>query len=350
VLCAAAISLLSVSSVVNPSAIAQQPAPPSTPIQGDEITPELEKSVARGLEFLAKNQGADGSVGGGGFAETGVTALAGIAFMAGGNLPGRGKYGDNVQRCLDYVLKNAQESGLLAENDGNGVMYSHGFAALFLAEVYGMTGDENVRERLQKAVRLIQQSQNAEGGWRYTPAPLDADISVTICQVMALRAARDAGIKVEKQCIDRAIDYVKKCQNTDGGFNYTAQGGGSMFPRSAAGVATLYYAGITGGDEIERGLKYLDGFKPGGANSGGGLGSHYFYGHYYAVQTMFLAGGEHWKAWFPAIRDELMQSQNAGNGSWSGEVSDTFCTSMALIILQMPNRYLPVFSGKGPGS
>jgi hypothetical protein len=349
-LCVALLALLAASSVGAPLVHAQQPAPADA-IRGDEITPELEKAVARGLEYLAKNQQADGSAGGSGFADTGITALAGVAFMAGGNLPGRGKYGENVQRCLDYVLKNAQDSGLLAENDGHGVMYSHGFATLFLAEVYGMTGDENVRERLQKAVRLIQQSQNAEGGWRYTPAPLDADVSVTICQVMALRAARDAGIKVEKQVIDRAIEYVKKCQNTDGGFNYVlGQGGGSMFPRSAAGVATLYYAGMTSGDEIERGLKYLDGFKPGGANSGGGMGSHYFYGHYYAVQTMFLAGGEHWKNWFPAIRAELLESQNDSTGSWTGEVSDSFCTSMALIILQMPNRYLPVFSGKGPGS
>jgi hypothetical protein len=229
-------------------------------------------------------------------------------------------------------------------------MYAHGFATLFLAEVYGMTADEQVKERLQKAIRLIQRAQNSEGGWRYTPVPLDADVSVTICQVMALRAARDAGIKVEKGVIDRAIDYVKKCQNNDGGFSYMlGQGGGSMFPRSAAGVATLFYAGIYQGPEIERGLRYINQFRP-GADAPRGMVPHYYYGHYYAVQSMFLAGGEQWARWFPAIREEVIARQDRQTGSWTGEVNNEYCTAMACIILQMPNRYLPVFSGKGPGS
>jgi hypothetical protein len=74
----------------------------------------------------------------------------------------------------------------------------------------------------------------------------------------------------------------------------------------------------------------------------------YFYGNYYSVQAMFLAGGDYWADWYPGIREQLIARQGTG-GNWSGEVSDDFCTSMALIILQMPNRYLPVFNGKGPG-
>src|SRR5436853_5499457 len=124
--------------------------------------------------------------------------------MAAGNLPGRGKYGDNVQKALDFVIANTQESRLIASDNSHGSMYGHGFATLFLGEVYGMTGNEDVKERLQKAVSLIEKTQNPEGGWRYQPAPYDADISVTICQVMALRAARDAGIKVDKGVIDKS--------------------------------------------------------------------------------------------------------------------------------------------------
>src|SRR5215207_2156141 len=112
-------------------------------------------------------------------------------------------------------------------------MYGHGFATLFLAEIYGMTGNEEVKEKLSNAVKLIQRTQNHEGGWRYQPAPYDADISVTITQVMALRAARDAGIKVEKEVMEKAIGYIKKCQCGDGGFSYVAgQGSGSGFARS----------------------------------------------------------------------------------------------------------------------
>ena len=67
--------------------------------------------------------------------------------MSAGHLPGRGKYGENVKKAVEFVLNNSQESGLLAADNSHGVMYSHGFAALFLAEIYGMTGDEDVKEK-----------------------------------------------------------------------------------------------------------------------------------------------------------------------------------------------------------
>jgi hypothetical protein len=320
-------------------------------VRGDEITDAQRKAVQLGLARLASHQRPDGCFGNPGDgmgSTTAVTALAGLAFMAQGNLPGRGQYGENVQKAVDYIIANSQESGLLVSEQSRGVMYSHGFATLFLAEVYGMTGDEQVKERLQRAVRLIQKTQNPQGGWRYMPVPYDADISVTICQVMGLRAARDAGIKVEKEVIDKAIEYVRKCQNPDGGFNYRLEGGGSGFPRSAAGVASLYYAGVFEGDDLKRGLEYVRRFRPG--REGAGPNTHYFYGQYYAVQAMFLAGGDYWAEWYPAIRDELIQRQDRATGGWSMEINEDYCTASALIILQMPNRYLPVFNGKGPGS
>ena len=47
-------------------------------------------------------------------------------------------------------------------------------------------------DRLAASIELIIAAQNPEGGWRYTPQPRDADVSVTVCQVMALRAAHKA--------------------------------------------------------------------------------------------------------------------------------------------------------------
>jgi prenyltransferase beta subunit len=310
--------------------------------------------VKRGLRWLADHQSRDGSYGAGGGSgrNTAVTALAGLAFMQAGNLPGRGQYADNVSKCLDFTLASCQESGLVAADQSHGPMYGHGFATVFLGEIYGMTGDEQVKEKLQRAVRLIEQTQNREGGWRYQPVPFDADISVTICQVMGLRAARDAGIKVEKTTIDNAIKYVRACQNPDGGFSYMAAqggGGGSGFARSAAGVASLYYAGVFEGTEIKRGLDYMKQFQPGRGVAADAEG-HYFYGHYYAVQAMFLAGGDYWATWYPGIREQLIARQAKPEGCWRGDFSEDYATAMALIILQMPNRYLPVYTGKGPGS
>jgi prenyltransferase beta subunit len=326
-------------------------APKASQVNGTELTAAQEHAVARGLEYLAAHQTPDGSFGtsGGYGATVAITSLSGLAFMANGNLPGRGKYGDNVRKALEFVTRNQQESGLFTTNASQGEMYSHGFSALFVGEVYGMTGDDELKENLQRAIKLIERAQNSEGGWRYQPAPVDADISVTICQVMALRAARDAGIKVEAQVIDKAIAYVRRCQNADGGFSYQAMGGESGFARTAAGTASLYYAGVFQDNAVNRGLDFLARFQPGPNQNNTEENGHFYYGQYYAVQAMFLAGGKYWAAWYPGIRDLLISRQEQSSGGWQGEVVPEYCTAMALIILQMPNRYLPVFNGKGPG-
>src|SRR5580704_831443 len=177
--------LLSMALVAAP-AFAQDDSPPQpskdkstlakTPAQvrGDEITPAQQAAVEKGLAWLARQQARDGSYGGEGMGKNAaITALAGLAFMQAGNLPGRGKYGDNVSRCLKFILESCQESGLIAADQAQGPMYGHGFATLFLGEIYGMTGDDTVKEKLQKAVALIERCQSTQpgnaGGWRYQP-------------------------------------------------------------------------------------------------------------------------------------------------------------------------------------
>ena len=315
----------------------------------NEFAPGLLEAVDEGLAFLATQQNEDGSFGGGRYGRNvAITALACLAFMADGNVPGRGPYGQQVDKGLDYVLANCTESGLIAAEATNGPMYGHGFAALFLGEVYGMTqgGGDTVRtarihEALVKAVRLIEQTQNDEGGWRYNPVPYDADISVTICQVMALRSARNAGVEVSKETIDRAVLYVRRCQLPDGGFRYQLDQGTAAWPRSAAGVAALYYAGIYEDDAIDKGLDYLvRNAMPGRPARSR---AHYYYGHYYAVQAMYLAGGEWWAEWWHEIMTELLDAQG-NDGAWEDRgVGDAYATAMSLIILQMPKRYLPIF-------
>ncbi|MEN9668874.1 MAG: hypothetical protein RLZZ386_781, partial [Planctomycetota bacterium] len=262
----------------------------------NEITPEMTRSVERGLAYLASSQNDDGSFGRGRYGRhVGIASLAALAFMADGNLPGRGRYGEQVTRALEFVLANKSESGLLAAESTTGPMYGHGFATLFLGEIYGMNpNDSRVRDALVRAIDLILNSQNDEGGWRYNPVPYDSDVSVTICQVMAMRSARNAGIKIPKDTIDRAVRYVRDCQNADGGFRYMRQPGSSAWPRAAAGVASLFYAGVYEDDSIERGLEYLSSNSMIANTGGPQMQAHYFYGQYYATQAMYLAGGDRW--------------------------------------------------------
>jgi hypothetical protein len=311
-------------------------------------------AIDHGLGFLVSRQQEDGSLSTGGYGRNvAVVALSGMAWLASGSTPDRGPYGRQVSRVTDFLLDHTLESGFISVEDAesHGPMYGHGFATLFLAEVYGMSPRDDLRDKLQKAIELIVRTQNAEGGWRYQPRKEDADISVTICQVMALRAARNAGLTVPRETIDRCVDYVKRSQNGDGGFRYMLAGGPSGFPRSAAGVVALYSAGIYEGDEVSRGLGYLDQFAPAHQQVPQQLAiqlqvadgdAHFFYGHYYAVQAMWQAGGERWQHWYPAIRDELVRRQKP-DGSWADAICPEYGTAMACIILQMPNNCVPIF-------
>ncbi len=331
----------------------------------DFITPETQRAIDRGLEYLARSQHDTGAWGDRQyFGNVAVTSLAALAFMAGGHQPGRGQYGKNVEKALDYVLskESNQTKGFLYSPGGSnfGAMYSHGFGTLFLGEAYGMVANKQqqkrVRDTLERAVALIVKAQNVQqGGWRYDTEGSSADVSVTICQIMALRSARNAGLQVPKSTVEKCTKYVKECQNRDGGFNYMKGARpNSAFPRSAAGVVALYCAGVYEGPEIEAGLNYLLQFKPSGNGGatlqprfgrGGGMNEmHYFYGQYYAAQAMWTAGGRYWNEWFPAIRDELLGRARATNtGAWSDPaVCTDYGTAMACIILQIPNNYLPI--------
>src|SRR5438874_1084715 len=101
-------------------------------VRGDELTPETQAAIEKGLAWLSRRQnGAPNAPFAGYSNNTAITALAGLAFMEAGNLPGRGKYGREVQRCLDFTLNSCQESGLVAADASQGPMYGHGFATLF---------------------------------------------------------------------------------------------------------------------------------------------------------------------------------------------------------------------------
>jgi squalene cyclase len=320
------------------------------------ITPEAEQAIDRGLSYLARSQGEDGSWGdrpmyAGNLA---VVGLGGLAFLAGGHQPGRGQYGQVVGRALRFVLSKEQTNpvGFLFNRSGSehgGPMYSHGFATMFLAESHGTIADRDLRRRVRdtlgKAVKVILDSQNNEGGWRYLPEKKQtADISVTVCQIMALRAARNAGVEVPKSAVDKCIEYVRACQNADGGFRYFKQGGDSAFARSAAGLAALYSAGVYQGQAVDRGLKYLTQFRPNGTTFyRRDADRNYLYGHYYAAQVMWTAGRRWWADWFPAIRDELVSRSRLHQGAWQDTYFGAdYATAMACIILQIPNNYLPI--------
>jgi hypothetical protein len=295
----------------------------------------------------------------------GVTALALISFLAGGHLPDRGKYGEVIARGLQYVMSCSQDDGQITQHGTR--MYSHAFATLLLAEIYGMANRPDVRDVLQRSVNLIVDSQNAEGGWRYRPFARESDMSITVCQVLALRSARNVGIHVPVQSVRNAQNYVYRSavrSNERTGFRsfgnrgYSDEGGSfryqlkpqtrADFPLTAAGVTTLYAAGEYDNPIIHDALDYLDRelITFNNNTSEGAEGAHYFffYGHYYAVQAYYITGGNQWRRYYTEMKTRLLHMQES-DGSWrnSPGPGSSFGTAVATLILQIPLQYLPIF-------
>ena len=280
----------------------------------------------------------------------GVTALACLAFLAHGDSPGRGRYGANLKKGLRFLLDNIDENGYISYS--NSRMYSHAFATLFLAEVYGQVRDEEVKKKLKKAVRAIERAQNKYGGWRYKPTSKDADISVTVCQIMALRAARNAGVAVDTEVIEKAVKYVKESATRRGAFYYQTRDadGNRIISRTslaltAAGVVALQGAGRYDCREVREGVRYLyNSFVVNSIPPSGHMRTTftYFYAHYYAIQALYVTGGRRWRAWWRKISNELLRGQNE-DGRWQDIVGPNYATAMAALILQIPNGYLPIF-------
>jgi hypothetical protein len=314
------------------------------------ITPEAMRAVSKGLDFLAAQQADDGAwvTGGGQGYPVAMAGLAGMAFLAHGNSPTRGKYSRSVQGAVEFLVRCATPTGLITgpSQDSGRPMHGHGFALLFLASVYGMITKESLRrqvgETVRKAVTLTSQGQSADGGWTYIPGAGDEG-SVTVTQVQALRAAQNAGFLVPRAVVDEAVKYLEKCRTPEGGIQYSLRfGGGTRLPISAAAVATLYNAGQFDSPIATDCLKYVWGrFKSVDGWSKGDF--HDYYTHLYASQAFYMAGDQYWDAYFPAARDQLLGMQSA-DGSWNGDgIGQVYGTSIAVIILQLPYKYLPVY-------
>lgn len=303
---------------------------------------EVDLAVRRGLHLLLARQNSDGT-----FRSSeqgkwvGVCSLVGLALLSRGVRPGVGDAGRSLQRTAEYVLSKVQSSGFLsAKETSHGPMYDHGFGTLFLAELYGTAPLRGARKKLGKAVKLIVDIQNDAGGWRYNPNPEDADLSVTVSQMMALRAAKNAGFGVPKETIDRAVEYVRRSQNPDGGFMYQLKGGESGFPLTAAAVVALYSAGIYDGQELESAFGFLR--ENASASKRLGRDDFFYYAHYYSVQAFWHLGDDDWQGWFTTLKRSLLKLRNA-EGGWFDFNSLEYGTAMACLILNMPRTVLPIF-------
>jgi len=298
----------------------------------DLAATEVDGIFVKGLQYLVKNQAPEGRwvdqpYGG----EPGVCGLAVVAMLAHGDDPNVGPYSVAIRRGLDFILSQMnKETGYIGRS-----MYNHGFATLALAESYGMVDDDRIGPAMEKAINLIISSQKANSfsAWRYSPESLDADTTVSGAQVVALFAARNAGMSVPEEAIQKALEYFKKCQTPEGGIGYTSAVGPNG-ARTAIGCLVFSLAKSKNSPTYNQAFEFLK-TAPGEA--------HYFHYYlYYASQAYFHASPTEWDAWNRKNIKTLGATQNE-DGSWSGQFGNTFSTAASLLSLALNYRYLPIY-------
>lgn len=320
------------------SARGQEPAGPAPA----EITPTSEAALERGLAWLAKNQGPDGSWG---TSDLGLVSMGALAFMSAGYSPGLGRYGLELQRALEFIATRSRPSGLLNIADTQRDMYNHGLATFVLGQAYGMgtAKDSRLRDVLDRALKLITSTQCDDGGWDYKAQKQHAghDLSLAVMQAKALRSAVDSGLDVQPEVIDLAIKSVREhyCpQNGQrtapeseqmklpGQFTYAKGGGGGTIAMAAAGVVCLQEFGQYDDWRIRKNMEIIrEAVRQVGKRKSHRDGTLPFdaYTFYYVSQALYQVGGEYWDDCYPILRDHLVSSQvldasnPARHGSWT---------------------------------
>ena len=316
----------------NPPPIRAQAARELFSSDEDVIPPDLDRMYVKGMQYLARKQNSAGGWDAPFGNEPAVVGLAMLSILAHGEDPNYGPYKDTVHRALDYILKNQdQNTGYIGTS-----MYNHGFGTLALAEAYGYVRDDRIGPALQKAVNLIlsAQSRNPSNAWRYSPESPDADTTVSGAQMVALFAARNAGIGVPEDAIRKALRFFAECQTPDGGIGYTGAGGPDG-ARTAIGALVFSLAKQKKSAAFRSAIDYLN------ANPSDEGGYHHYY-LYYAAQAYFRVSPQAFDAWNAQNVKSLATSQ-LDDGSWTSGLGPTFSTAASLLSVALNYRLLPIY-------
>jgi hypothetical protein len=346
---------------------------PTTP---EIISPQVKASVSKAVAWLLKQQQTAGH-----FSEqksnqqprpgdipshaAAMTSLALMGLASVGHLPGASTPESiAAQKALKFIVDHVEpdENGYLGRSDRSR-MYGHGIMTLMLTEMLGMSPDEatdkKVREMAEKGIKLILRSQQTpkseanRGGWRYEPSSSDSDISVSVWQLMSLRAAKNSGIEVPKEAIDNAIAYIKRSyraerdsngqlKQMEAAFSYEPYGGRQTFSTTSAGLLSLQVAGQYDVPEVLGSSNWLLKFPP-EVNE-----PWFFYGCYYYAQGMYQRGGDHAATARQKTEQMLVGAQSA-EGAWyprngnEKSAGPVYATSLALLSLSVYHHFLPIY-------
>jgi hypothetical protein len=298
----------------------------------------VDEVYTRGVQFLINTQTQDGCwVDPNGHGkDPGAVGLCMLAIMAQGSDPMSGPHAAPIHQSIRYILAHQDEkSGMIGDT-----MYSHGFATLALAEAYGMVTDIQMGDPLKRAINLIlsAQQQNPKKAWRYRPDAIDADSTVTGCQLMALFAARNAGIEIPEQAITSGLNYFSDTTNDRGIVGYEEKSSREeATDMTMTSIALLcHQLSKIKSSSNDLMLDYLK------SHEGYNNKNHYFYHKYYYSQALFHADPDFWIKWNASHLQGMRQMQQA-DGCFDSNVKSPIDTALGLLSLALNYRFLPIY-------
>lgn len=341
----------------------------------------IDRSVSRGLKYLAQNRDADGSVrtyiGG----QPAVSAFAAMACMSAGHTAGEGPYGQMINELIDYALACQKPSGMYLldqttmpattfERGSHTGLYNHAITGLMLGEAYGMTDPQRqakIKVSMEKAIAFARKMQlrkqrfrDEQGGFRYYKSlngfagKGDSDLSVTGWFVMFYRSAKNAGFDVPEAYVRDAMAYVRRCYQGDKhAFNYGLHGHdliiGAGRAVTGAGLLCITLAGEQDAQIARDAGDWLLRHPFDTYGETFGENDRFHYGAYYCSQAALHLGGDYWTRIYPTLAKTLLDNQQQ-DGSWPPESAhndhlfgSTYTTCLSVLTLTSPYQVLPIY-------
>lgn len=320
-------------------------------------TDDTEVAVREALSWLKRHQKKDGTWSlTGPYSDGGVeenraaaTAMALLAFQGAGNTHLDGLYKTVVENGTGALLRMQDSEGnFFREGPTHHRLYTQAQATIAICELFGMTGDEELRAPCERAVEYAVRIQSPEGGWRYFPGR-DSDTSVTGWFVMALQSARMAGLQVPQTTLDRIGEFLDTAARNGGSrYAYVKDPGRGATPAmTAEGLLCRQYLGWSQQDP-----RLIDGVKYVLSNPMKWESPDCYY-WYYATQVTHHMGGEAWAEWNAVMRDVLPTNQvftGRNKGSWDpgadrhGQTAGRlYQTCLCVFMLEVYYRHLPIY-------
>jgi hypothetical protein len=320
----------------------------------------------KGLDWLTKNQAANGSWG-----QTytiAVTSFTCLDYLSAADEPFTGDRGQALVKGLQFLLSQ-QKDGVFPQQ-GHTWIHGQGFGTLALSEAYGRSllcktkpdmDMKKVRDAVAAAVQVIAKQQSQSGGWWYTPNDhTQHEGSTTVCAVQALVSARNYEIKIDQKVLDKGFEYLKKCQNEDGGFDYKQGDRVSMKEGSAADVSTLGLMEKFDFAVMINGYKFLLKITPATISAE----RFPYYGHFYGCMGMHLLGQEYKDdkefrektgGYIAGVQKDLLSWQQK-EGTWpvkgwmasGGGEGAPYATAFATLALYVPEARLSIYNRTPP--